>query len=158
RRRAQLGTVEEGLCFGRIDIAHPEEENPEIRYVGRIGLRDTEHKTILVDWRAPAARPFYAATPGAPQDVIRRRHLRVRGRRVIGADGGAFALEGLPDTEPSGLAGEAAPLAPLNSERTGRVGDIVAPFQAEPARVIRPRLHGVLVVQGGPGTGKTVAA
>ena len=158
RRRAQLGTVEEGLCFGRIDIAHPEEENPEIRYVGRIGLRDTEHKTILVDWRAPAARPFYAATPGAPQDVIRRRHLRVRGRRVIGVDDEVFDLEGLTDTERSGLVGEAALLASLNSERTGRMGDIVATIQAEQDRVIRTRLHGVLVVQGGPGTGKTVAA
>lgn len=158
RRRAQLGSVEEGLCFGRIDIAHPGEESPEARYVGRIGLRDTEHETILVDWRAPAARPFYAATPGDPQGVVRRRHLRVHRRRVVGVDDDVFDLDRLTDTDRRGLVGEAALLASLGRGRTGRMGDIVATIQTEQDRVIRTRLSGVLVVQGGPGTGKTVAA
>ncbi|GHC86840.1 DNA helicase [Nocardiopsis terrae] len=157
RRRAQLGSVEEGLCFGRIDLAHGPEET-EARYVGRIGLRDTEHETILVDWRAPAARPFYAATPGDPEGITRRRHLRVRDRQVLGVDDEVFDTEGLSEGDRRQLVGEAALLASLHRGRTGRMADIVATIQAEQDRVIRAQLAGVLVVQGGPGTGKTVAA
>ncbi len=157
RRRAQLGAVEEGLCFGRVDLSHGDDE-PETRYVGRIGLRDAGYETILVDWRAPAARPFYAATPGDPHGVTRRRHLRVRRRRVLGLDDEVFDPDGLTDTDRRQLVGEAALLASLHRGRTGRMGDIVATIQAEQDRVIRARLAGVLVVQGGPGTGKTVAA
>ncbi|CAL9386508.1 hypothetical protein SUDANB121_01177 [Nocardiopsis dassonvillei] len=156
RERARLGAVEEGLCFGRIDLAH--DDGPEARYIGRIGLRDAEHETILVDWRAPAARPFYAATPGDPHGVTRRRHLRVRRRRVVGLDDEVFDADRLSDTDRRQLVGEAALLAALRGGRTGRMGDIVATIQTEQDRVIRARLDGVLVVQGGPGTGKTVAA
>ncbi|MFD6950086.1 helicase [Nocardiopsis sp. TSRI0078] len=162
RRRTRLGSVEEGLCFGRVDLA-PEDgsasgEGPETLYVGRIGLRDAEYETILVDWRAPAARPFYAATPGDPHGLTRRRHLRVRRRRVVGLDDDVFDPDGLTDTDRRQLVGEAALLASLRRGRTGRMGDIVATIQTEQDRVIRARLSGVLVVQGGPGTGKTVAA
>lgn len=157
RRRAQLGAVEEGLCFGRVDLSHGG-GGPETRYVGRIGLRDADYETILVDWRAPAARPFYAATPGDPHGVTRRRHLRVRRRRVLGLDDEVFDPDGLTDADRRQLVGEAALLASLRRGRTGRMGDIVATIQAEQDRVIRARLAGVLVVQGGPGTGKTVAA
>jgi DNA helicase IV len=157
RRRAQLGAVEEGLCFGRVDLSHGG-DGPETRYVGRIGLRDADYETILVDWRAPAARPFYAATPGDPHGVTRRRHLRVRRRRVLGLDDEVFDPDGLTDADRRQLVGEAALLASLRRGRTGRMGDIVATIQAEQDRVIRARLAGVLVVQGGPGTGKTVAA
>ncbi|MFL1431504.1 MULTISPECIES: HelD family protein [unclassified Nocardiopsis] len=156
RERARLGAVEEGLCFGRIDLTH--HDGPEARYIGRIGLRDADYETILVDWRAPAARPFYAATPGDPNGVTRRRHLRVRRRRVTGLDDEVFDLDGLGDSERRQLVGEAALLSALGSGRTGRMGDIVATIQTEQDRVIRARLDGVLVVQGGPGTGKTVAA
>ncbi|XKK38423.1 AAA family ATPase [Nocardiopsis sp. ARC36] len=156
RRRAQLSAVEEGLCFGRIDFSH--DDGPEARYVGRIGLRDTEHETILVDWRAPAARPFYAATPGDPQGLTRRRHLRVRRRMVTGLDDEVFDSAGLSEGDRRQLVGEAALLESLHRERTGRMADIVATIQSEQDRVIRARLAGVLVVQGGPGTGKTVAA
>ncbi|MDE3723557.1 AAA family ATPase [Nocardiopsis sp. N85] len=156
RERARLGSVEEGLCFGRIDIVH--DDGPEARYIGRIGLRDAEYETILVDWRAPAARPFYAATPGDPQGVTRRRHLRVRRRRVVGLDDEVFDIDGLGADDRRQLVGEAALLSALRSGRTGRMGDIVATIQTEQDRVIRARLDGVLVVQGGPGTGKTVAA
>lgn len=158
RRRAQLGSVEEGLCFGRIDLAHPGEEEAEARYVGRIGLRDSEHETILVDWRAPAARPFYAATPFDTQGVTRRRSLRVRRRRVVGLDDDVLDPERLSASEREGLVGEAALLDSLQRGRTGRMGDIVATIQAEQDRVIRAPLSGIMVVQGGPGTGKTVAA
>ncbi|MFE9243874.1 HelD family protein [Nocardiopsis sp. NPDC006938] len=157
RRGAQLGAVEEGLCFGRIDVAHGPGDS-EARYVGRIGLRDSEYDTILVDWRAPAARPFYAATPSDPEGVTRRRHLRVRGRRVIGLDDEVFDVDGLTEGDRRQLVGEAALLASLRRGRTGRMADIVSTIQAEQDRVIRARLSGVLVVQGGPGTGKTVAA
>ncbi|WP_067602726.1 HelD family protein [Nocardiopsis listeri] len=156
-RGAQLNAVEEGLCFGRIDLAHPDGDT-EARYVGRIGLRDGEYETILVDWRAPAARPFYAATPGAPEGITRRRHLRIRRRTVIGLDDEVFDPDGLGEGDRRQLVGEAALLASLDRGRTGRMGDIVATIQAEQDRVIRSALSGVLVVQGGPGTGKTVAA
>ncbi|MCY9783149.1 ATP-binding domain-containing protein [Nocardiopsis sp. EMB25] len=163
RRRSQLGSVEEGLCFGRIDLAaedggRTEDGGGETLYVGRIGLRDADHETILVDWRAPAARPFYAATPGAPAGLARRRHLRVRRRRVVGLDDEVFDPDGLTETDRRRLVGEAALLASLHRGRTGRMGDIVATIQSEQDRVIRAGLSGVLVVQGGPGTGKTVAA
>ncbi|GAA1461894.1 AAA family ATPase [Nocardiopsis exhalans] len=157
RRRAQLSSVEEGLCFGRIDISYGPDDT-EARYVGRIGLRDSEHDTILVDWRAPAARPFYAATPSDPEGITRRRHLRVRSRRVLGLDDEVFDADGLSEGDRRQLVGEAALLASLHRGRTGRMADIVATIQAEQDRVIRAQLAGVLVVQGGPGTGKTVAA
>lgn len=157
RRSAQLGSVEEGLCFGRIDVSHGPGDT-EARYVGRIGLRDAEYDTILVDWRAPAARPFYAATPSAPEGITRRRHLRVRGRRVVGLDDEVFDADGLTEGDRRQLVGEAALLASLQRGRTGRMADIVSTIQAEQDRVIRAQLAGVLVVQGGPGTGKTVAA
>jgi DNA helicase IV len=157
RRRAQLSSVEEGLCFGRIDISYGPDDT-EARYIGRIGLRDAEHDTILVDWRAPAARPFYAATPSDPEGITRRRHLRVRNRRVTGLDDEVFDAGGLTEGDRRQLVGEAALLASLLRGRTGRMADIVATIQAEQDRVIRAQLAGVLVVQGGPGTGKTVAA
>ncbi|MFI6576349.1 HelD family protein [Nocardiopsis sp. NPDC050513] len=163
RRRTQLGSVEEGLCFGRIDLAaegaaDTGDGGTETRYVGRIGLRDADYETILVDWRAPAARPFYAATPGDPSGLTRRRHLRVRRRRVVGVDDEVFDPDGLTETDRRQLVGEAALLASLRRGRTGRMGDIVATIQSEQDRVIRAGLSGVVVVQGGPGTGKTVAA
>ncbi|QBI54125.1 HelD family protein [Streptomonospora litoralis] len=156
-RLARLNSVENGLCFGRIDV---ETGGPaaESRYIGRIGLRDEEHEPILIDWRAPAARPFYAAAPSSPSSVVRRRHLHLRDRRVVGLDDEVFDLDGLTEDDRRSLVGEAALLSALNRGRTGRMGDIVATIQAEQDRVIRAALPGALVVQGGPGTGKTVAA
>lgn len=151
RRLAQLNGVERGLCFGRID-----DVLEETLYIGRVGLRNEEHETILVDWRAPAARPFYAATPTYPGTLVRRRHLRTRGRTVVGVDDEVFDLD--RDNLDGGFVGEAALLAALGRRRTGRMGDVVATIQTEQDRVIRSGLHGTLVVQGGPGTGKTVAA
>ena len=112
----------------------------------------------MVDWRAPIAEPFYRATAVAPMGVVRRRHLLTRkGREVIGVDDEVFDPEAV---ESVGLqvAGEGALLAALERNRTGRMGDIVATIQAEQDEAIRADLHGVLVVAGGPGTGKTAVA
>jgi DNA helicase IV len=152
-RLAQLSAVEDGLCFGRLD-----RRDGSRVYIGRIGLLDDDHEPLLVDWRAPAAQPFYRATPAAPGDVVRRRHLRTRARVVVGIDDDVLDLDALSDAERGSLGGEAALLASLAASRTGRMTSIVATIQEEQDRVIRADLPGILVVQGGPGTGKTAVA
>jgi DNA helicase IV len=152
-RLAQLEAVEPGLCFGRLDLLDGEQ-----LHVGRIGLTDDALDTLLVDWRAPAAEPFYRATPAAPHGVVRRRHLRTRGRSVLDVEDDVFDLADLTDDDRATLGGGGALLAALTSSRTGRMRDIVATIQAEQDRVIRADPSGVLVVQGGPGTGKTAVA
>jgi DNA helicase IV len=155
-RLAQLSAAENGLVFGRLDF-----RDGERRYIGRLGILDEsdDYEPLLMDWRAPAARPFYVATAIAPEGVRRRRHIRTRQRTVIGLDDEVLELSAAagPATQ-EGLAGEAALLAALSASRTGRMGDIVATIQAEQDRVIRSGHSGVLVVQGGPGTGKTAVA
>ncbi|MGR6919014.1 HelD family protein [[Actinomadura] parvosata] len=153
RRLAQLNAVERGLCFGRIDDAAG-----ATTYIGRIGLRDESHESVLIDWRAPAARPFYVATATDPGGLVRRRHLHLKDRVVVGIDDEVFDLERMSEGDRRALVGEAALLAALRRGRTGRMGDVVATIQTEQDRVIRASLQGALVVQGGPGTGKTVAA
>ncbi|MFC9973244.1 HelD family protein [Spirillospora sp. NPDC127200] len=154
RRLARLSGVERALCFGRID----HRAGGGTFYIGRVGLRDEHREPLLIDWRAAAARPFYTATPGAPGTLARRRHLHLRDRAVARIDDEVFDLEGLSDDDRSTIVGEAALLATLRRGRTGRMGDVVATIQEEQDQVIRSGLQGVLVVQGGPGTGKTVAA
>jgi len=171
RRLGQLEGVEHGLCFGRTD-AGPGEACPAgdadteagaeaaagTLYIGRIGLRDDEHEPRLIDWRAPAARPFYAATPRDPHGLIRRRHIYTKRRAVTAVDDEVFDLDRMSDDDKKTLSGEAMLIASINQARTGRMSDVVATIQAEQDRVIRAALQGVTVVQGGPGTGKTVAA
>src|SRR5512132_211906 len=152
-RLAQLAAAEDGLCFGRLDRA-----DGSHLYIGRLGLLDDDREPLLVDWRAPAAQPFYRATWAAPAGVVRRRHLRTRGRTVLGIEDDVLDPESLSEAEREGLTGEAALLAALTASRTGRMQDIVATIQAEQDRIIRSDLPGVLVVQGGPGTGKTAVA
>ncbi|MFG1695057.1 HelD family protein [Nonomuraea sp. NPDC049309] len=152
-RLARLWAVERGLAFGRLD--HVEEGR---LYIGKIGMTDDEQRRLLIDWRAPVAQPFYRATPAAPMGVTRRRHLQTRGRQVVGVDDDLLDIDALTDDDRATLNGEAALLAALDERRTGRMRDIVATIQAEQDRVIRSDLNGVLVVQGGPGTGKTVVA
>jgi len=154
-RLAQVNAVEGGLCFGRLDLV-----GGERLYIGRIGIFDEDdgYEPLLVDWRAAAARPFYCATAANPDGVARRRHLYTKGRVVTGFDDDVFDLESLTDGERAGLGGEAALLAALDASRTGRMRDIVATIQAEQDAVIRAGSDGVLVVQGGPGTGKTAVA
>jgi DNA helicase IV len=150
---ARLEGVENGLCFGRLDL-----ESGERYHVGRLGMSDDDQRTLLVDWRAPAAQPFYSATAADPVGVRRRRHLRTRQRRVVDVADDVFDLEQLTDDDRATLGGDAALLAALGASRTGRMRDIVATIQAEQDRVIRADDQGVLVVQGGPGTGKTAVA
>ena len=155
-RLAQLDAVEQRLTFGRLDL-----EDGATRYIGRIGLTDTEHTSLLTDWRAPAAQAFYRATSAQADGVVRRRHLVTRGRTVTGLEDEVLDLDLLADASPdvlSGLSGEGALLASLAAGRTGRMGDIVATIQAEQDAIIRSDLAGALVVQGGPGTGKTAVA
>ena len=153
RRLSELHAAEYGLCFGRIEGA-----DGERRYIGRIALADDDHEPVLTDWRASAAEPFYRATPAAPRGVVARRHLRSKDRTVVDFDDDAFGVSALEGRDSSELSGESALLASLTAARTGRMGDIVSTIQAEQDRVIRSELGGVLVVQGGPGTGKTVVA
>ncbi len=154
---AQMNAVENGLCFGRLDFAD-QAESP--RYIGRIGLfaEDRDLDPLLVDWRAPAARPFYLATAVSPDGVTRRRHLRTKGRKLIGVDDEVLDLAAGRPSGREDVTGEAALLSALNAGRTGRMRDIVETIQAEQDEVIRSGLEGVMVVQGGPGTGKTAVA
>jgi DNA helicase IV len=151
----QYSSVENGLCFGRLDF-HDETR----QYIGRIGIfdEDNDYEPLLMDWRAPAARPFYLATAAAPDGVNRRRHIRTSMRKVTAVDDEELNLETADITRHEGLTGEASLMAAVNASRTGRMNDIVQTIQAEQDRIIRAGLSGVLVVQGGPGTGKTAVA
>ncbi|OZM78660.1 ATP-binding domain-containing protein [Pseudonocardia sp. MH-G8] len=155
-RLAALRAAEHGLAFGRLDVA-----DGERRYVGRLGLLDeeNEYEPLLMDWRAPAARPFYTATAASPEGIRRRRHLRTRRRELLAVDDEVLDLDDATAvTQTSGLTSEAALLAAVDARRTGRMADIVATIQAEQDAIIRSKPSGVLVVQGGPGTGKTAVA
>ena len=153
-RIMQLDAVEDRLCFGRLDMS-----DGERFYVGRIGLSDEDHAPLLTDWRAPAAQAFYSATAANPGGVVNRRHLTTRGRTVVAVEDDVLDVERLQEAGlDEGLAGEGALLAALGARRTGRMGDIVATIQAEQDDVIRAPMQGALVVQGGPGTGKTAVA
>src|SRR5918999_5505836 len=112
-----------------------------------------------MDWRAPAARPFYTATAASPEGTRRRRHLRTRRRDVVAVDDEVLDLDDATAvSQSSGLTSEAALLAAVDARRTGRMADIVATIQSEQDAIIRSKPSGVLVVQGGPGTGKTAVA
>jgi len=158
RRLAALDIGEAPLCFGRLDLRA---ETADRRfYVGRIAVFDDEQAPLVVDWRAPVAEPFYRATGVSPMGVVRRRHFITRpghGRELIGLDdevfdAGAAGAAGLT------VVGEGALLASLERARTGRMGDIVATIQVEQDEAIRADIAGVLIVAGGPGTGKTAVA
>lgn len=165
-RIVQLREVNERLAFGRIEFAADADADAEadaddaegvVRYIGRIGLRDEELRPILLDWRVPQASAFYQATAATPLGARARRHLISQGREVIRIEDDVFDPE-LLDSHASTLQGEGALLASLTAQRTGRMSDIVATIQAEQDRIIRSEMGGVLVVQGGPGTGKTAVA
>lgn len=149
-RSVELDAAERNLCFGRLDF-----DDSDRLYIGRLGLRNDQHDQLLVDWRAPAAQPFYRATAVQRYGVTRRRHLHTAGRRVVGLNDDVLDLDAVDQAQ---LTGEAALLASLQRHRTGRMGDIVATIQADQDHIIRDVLKGILVVEGGPGTGKTVVA
>ncbi|WP_435770344.1 HelD family protein [Nocardioides sp. SYSU DS0651] len=160
KRIAQLDAAHEGLVFGRLDLR--EQVDAEPRYVGRIGLRDDNRDSLLIDWRAPAAAVFYQATAAEPQGVIRRRVLRSTGRRVAGVEDELLDSEGLAEAEASGrelpIVGEGALMAQLSRARDRSMHSIVATIQAEQDKAIRAPSRGVVSISGGPGTGKTVVA
>jgi DNA helicase IV len=152
---SQFDAAEHGLCFGRLDF-----HEGKRFYIGRIGLHDDsdDYEQLLMDWRADAARPFYLATAASPAGVRRRRHIKTRGRSVVSLDDEILDLAAADPGKHEGLTGESALLAALGASRTGRMRDIVETIQAEQDWIIRSELAGVLVVQGGPGTGKTAVA
>ena len=145
-------------------------------YIGRIGVWDEQHNPVIVDWRAPVAEPFYRATGPEPMGVRRRRHFSSLGRRLLRiedeyfgdeagyafpAQDGASGVVNSPAVRDSAgrvIRGIGAVRQALAEARSGRLSDIVATIQAEQDEVVRSPLPGVLVVQGGPGTGKTVVA
>ncbi|MFD7073617.1 HelD family protein [Nocardioides sp. NPDC059952] len=157
RRIAQLDAAHEGLVFGRLDL--DPSVDPEPRYVGRIGLRDAERDSLLIDWRAPAAAVFYQATAVEPRSVIRRRVLRSEGQSVIGVEDELLDADAL---ESSGadlpIVGEGALIAQLSRARDRTMHSIVATIQAEQDKAIRAPGKGVTTISGGPGVGKTVVA
>jgi hypothetical protein len=150
RRHDELDRAAGGLVLGRLDGI-----DGVVRHIGRVGLldHDEDAEPLLVDWRAPAARPFYTATAVDPQGQARRRHIRTAGAVVTGVDD-----EPLDGAATGGLVGEGALLAALGERRTGRMTTAIATLQREQDDIIRAGVTGPLIVQGGPGTGKTVVA
>jgi DNA helicase IV len=148
----RLNVADEGLCFGRLDAL-----SGERFYIGRIGLFDAEndYEPLLVDWRAPAARAFYVATAASPENMRRRRQFHTRERRVLDFADETF---GRPEGAEPGGSEDLALLAAVNAPRGEGMRDIVATIQAEQDEIIRHDHNGVLVIEGGPGTGKTVVA
>ncbi|MEU5973830.1 ATP-dependent DNA helicase [Streptomyces sp. NPDC047315] len=147
----RLEGAEKGLVFGRIDWT----DGTTLR-IGRIGLHQEEGDLpLLVDWRANAARPFYEATPVHPMDLRRRRHLRLEERTVISVSD--ELLDGTAPTDED-VVGDGPLTEALSARRTGRMHAAVATLQAEQDEIVRSAHRGVTVVQGGPGTGKTVVA
>ncbi|WP_406282908.1 AAA family ATPase [Nocardia sp. NBC_00881] len=158
---AKYDAAEHGLCFGRIDLDGQQEE---YRYIGRLGILDEkdDYESLLLDWRAPLARPFYLATTATPDGVTRRRHIRSRNRTVTAINDEYLDLDtarraGVTASD-GGVGSESALLAALNAARTGHMNDIVETIQHEQDTIIRSEHKSVLVVQGGPGTGKTAVA
>ena len=186
-RLEQLDIGDQALTFGRIDRITGEEAadgdpSRETFHIGRLAIHGPDHEPLVVDWRAPVAEPFYRATGREPLGLVLRRHLALQGRTVISVEDERFSAPGdVVDTVTDGdadgdgsgpgpdgagelivgdlpIGGPAALLAALDRARSGRMTDIVSTIQAEQDEIIRAPLSGVLVVQGGPGTGKTAVA
>lgn len=153
QRLSVLNGVDDRLCFGRLDML-----DSATRYVGRIGLFDDSNNPLLMDWRADAAAVFYQATAAQPDGVVRRRHIATAMRKVTGVDDDVLILDALTDATRDTVTGHDSLLTALDAARTGQMRDIVSTIQSEQDRIIRSPLRGILVVQGGPGTGKTVVA
>lgn len=152
---AAFNAGENGLCFGRLEFRDGRDH-----HIGRIGIRasDVERTPLVIDWRADVARPFYLATGHTPMGLRRRRHITTEGRDVTALHDEILDLGDTTRTGHEGANADEVLLAALDSARTGRMHDIVQTIQAEQDRIIRAPHHGVLVVEGGPGTGKTVVA
>jgi DNA helicase IV len=145
-RLRTFADAERGLCFGRLDL----DESREPLYVGRRWVHDRDQSVVVVNWQAPAARPFYTATPVVPQRVRLRRRFRAKGRTLLD-----ISDERLDGSALEGVAVSDFLLEELEEAREGRMRDIVATIQADQYSLITAEPVGALVVQGGPGTGKT---
>ncbi|HEX6869890.1 MAG TPA: UvrD-helicase domain-containing protein [Micromonosporaceae bacterium] len=146
-KMSELDVQEEGIVFGRLDF-------DDVTYrIGRVGVRDEYREPLVVDWRAPAAAPFYRATPGEPLGVDRRRVIICEGPKVVALDD-----EVLSKKDIDGVVGEGALLRSLTRERGEHMRDIVTTIQREQDEAIRAPAHGVTLITGGPGTGKTQVA
>jgi DNA helicase IV len=146
RRLRTFEDAERGLCFGRLDF----ETVAQPLYVGRRWVHDEGQRQLVVNWQAPAARPFYTATPQDPHGVTLRRRFRTDGRRLLD-----IADEALDGSVVDGAAVGDFLLEELERNRDAHMRDIVATIQADQYRLITHDPDGVLVIQGGPGTGKT---
>ena len=140
------------LCLGRIVRA----DKPEPVYVGRLGLTDSAGRRLLVDWRSPAAEPFFGATHANPVGLASRRRYRWTGGRVSDYWEEVFTPDGLAGH--AALDDQSAFIASLGSSRSPRMRDVLGTIQADQDAIIRAGSRGALVVDGGPGTGKTVVA
>jgi DNA helicase IV len=146
RRIRTFQDADRGLCFGRLTL----DAGLRPLYVGRRWVHDDQHEMLVVNWQAPAARPFYTATPADPHGVTQRRRYRTDGRRIVD-----ISDESLDGTVVEGAAVSDFLLEELERRREGRMRDIVATIQSDQYRLITADPSGALVVQGGPGTGKT---
>ncbi len=133
----------------------PGDPEREVRYIGRLGVRDDEYEPLVIDWRAPAASPFYRATPVEPLGVLRRRVLRCKGSDVVGVEDDLMVAEAPDDLV---IVGDGALMAALTRSRGSRMRDIVATIQRHQDEAIRASARGITEITGGPGTGKTVVA
>ncbi|MFF3318760.1 RNA polymerase recycling motor ATPase HelR [Streptomyces sp. NPDC003035] len=140
------------LCLGHIVRA----DDPEPVYIGRLGLTDSTGRRLLLDWRSPAAEPFFAATHARPMGLASRRRYRWTGGRISDYWDEVFTADGLE--RHAALDDQSAFIASLGSNRSARMRDVLSTIQADQDAIIRAGSRGALVVDGGPGTGKTVVA
>ena len=162
------------LFFGRLDFSESSPKGEATYRLGRVSIVDLDQNQLIIDWRAPIAEAFYRATAIENFGVMRRRHISIRNRQVISVEDEYLSDEGAALADASAtapalneeglvegglaLGGPAALLAALGRARTGRMGDIVDTIQREQDEIIRTELNTILLVQGGPGTGKTAVA
>ncbi|ATG56651.1 DNA helicase [Brachybacterium ginsengisoli] len=146
----RLRSAERSLCFGRVDGTDGQSHR-----IGRIGLRSESGEILLVDWRAEAARPFYAATMATPMDLCRRRHLRIEDRQIVELSDEVLSGEALPARD---VVGDDPLVSAVSGARTGRMREAAATLQHEQDEIVRSEHRGTMVVDGGPGTGKTIVA
>src|SRR5690349_19655190 len=155
RLTARLRTLRRfglALCLGRV----VREDNPEPVYIGRLGLTDREGRRLLVDWRSPAAEPFFGATHARPAGLASRRRYRWTRGRIGDYWDEVFTPDGLQGH--AALDDQSAFIASLGTSRSPRMRDVLGTIQARQDAIVRAGSRGVLVVDGGPGTGKTVVA
>jgi DNA helicase IV len=160
-RLRALGRYGRDVCLGRMVAAAPDggAAAEEPTYIGRFGLTDGDGRKLLVDWRSPAAEPFFGATHGDPMGLVSRRRYRWTNGRVTDYWDEVFAPEALDDVASrAALDDQSAFIASLGASRSPRMRDVLATIQADQDAIIRDGSRGALVVDGGPGTGKTVVA